>query len=195
MNKVEFMNIYRKLEKFSKPTISHMIRVGKYAEQLGRILSLTEEEVNILLIGGTFHDIGKSLTPESILNKSGRLTDSEFEQMKKHTSDGFDLYKSIFNLNDNIHKEVSDIILYHHENLDGSGYHGLKNNEIPLLAQIVSICDFFDAMTEHRVYRPGLPLHIVFSELNKNKGVKFNSTLVNTFMDGIQTGKIAFLIE
>lgn len=139
-----------------------------------------------LQIAGLLHDIGKIGIPESILNKDGPLDKAEWEKMKEHPLVGAAILQPI--------KELSGAILgvkYHHENYDGSGYpEGLKNEEIPLIAAIISVADTFDAMTTNRPYRPSLSKEQAIAEIERIKGRQLNPDLCQILIDLYRENKL-----
>jgi putative two-component system response regulator len=142
-------------------TNGHCQRLAHYATLLGRSLSLDESDLAALERGGFLHDIGKIAVPDAVLLKGGRLDPHESRLMRRHPIVGDGLCAGLRSL----HK-VRPIVRHHHERLDGTGYpDGLRNGEVPLLAQIVSVVDIFDALTTVRPYRSALPAEEAFSVL------------------------------
>jgi putative two-component system response regulator len=130
-------------------TEGHCYRMANYATALGRRLGLGEEDVQALHRGGFLHDIGMLAVPDSVLNKTEALDLEEYETIKAHTTIGESLCAPLRSL-----QAVRPIIRSHHERLDGSGYpDGLRGDEIPVLAQIISVVDVFDAITSQRPYQ------------------------------------------
>ncbi len=130
----------------------HLFRTKERAILFGQYAALTEEETSILSIGAGIHDIGKLSISDYILNKPARLTAVEYSQVQKHVDFGVQFLKPL-----NLDPRIDEIVLFHHENQDGSGYpNGLKSNEIPFLARMVRIMDTFDALTEDRPYHKGV---------------------------------------
>jgi putative two-component system response regulator len=130
-------------------TEGHCERLAKYATALGAQLSLPQDDLAALFRGGFLHDIGKVGIPDAVLRKTSALTKSEFEQMKLHTVIGDRLCGQLRSL-----RRVRPIVRHHHERLNGTGYpDGLKGDEIPLLAQLTSLVDVYDALTTDRHYR------------------------------------------
>jgi len=130
-------------------TQDHCARLASYATELGRELQLSDDDLLTLARGGYFHDIGKIALPDSILLKPGDLTPEEYERVKEHPVVGDRLCGDLRALH-----RVRPIVRHHHERLDGSGYpDGLSGDAVPLLAQIISIVDLYDAMTTTRPYR------------------------------------------
>lgn len=142
-------------------TKGHCERLAAYAAALGHALGLGESDVAALERGGFLHDIGKVGIPDAVLLKRGQLTEAEYDLMKQHTVIGDHLCDGLRSL-----KRVRPIIRHHHERLDGSGYpDGLGGEDIPLLAQIMSIVDVFDAATTARPYKPSASAERVSTEL------------------------------
>ena len=140
----------------------HVIMIRKLTELLLKTLllktdeyNLTSQDVNHIINASALHDIGKIAIDEKIINKPGKLTKEEFETMKAHTVIGSDIIRSLKAYSgEPLLKFADEICRYHHERWDGKGYpEGLKGNEIPISAQIVSICDVYDALVEKRVYK------------------------------------------
>ena len=160
---------------------SVILSSGGLAKRFGEYLNMSEEENDTLFKGGVLHDIGKIGIPDNILNKNGKLTPAEYTMMKKHTTIGKEICEPLQSMSD-----VIDIVLYHHEKWDGTGYpKGLKGKKIPLFAQIVSISDVFDAISSHRQYRRSFSqkeaIDYIISESNKS----FDSKLVDIFIKNI----------
>ena len=140
------------LEAKDKYTAGHSGRVASYSVKLGRRLGLEEEQLMLLKQGALMHDLGKIGIPDRVLNKADPLDDREYELMRTHPVMTSTIMRPLKRF-----KEFTDIAAWHHERWDGKGYpDGLKGEEIPLLARIVSIADTWDAMTGNRVYRKGM---------------------------------------
>lgn len=160
-------------------TRGHSDRVAYYATKIGEKMGLSEEEVDLLHIGGIFHDIGKIGTNDDILLKNARLDDDEYNEIKKHPLKGANILSAM-----SMFKDVVPLVEYHHERIDGRGYpHGLKGNEIPLLARIISVADAFDAMTSDRVYRTKMDLEQAIEQLEKGKNAQFDENVVEAFKE------------
>lgn len=130
-------------------TAGHSERVASIAMALGHSMGLSQKRVEILRVAGNLHDIGKISVPGEILNKPGRLTPKEFEQVKIHPETGFEILKDI-----PFHGPVAEIVLQHHERYDGTGYpRGIKRDEILLEARILAVADIYEALTSDRPYR------------------------------------------
>ncbi|SFL57485.1 HDIG domain-containing protein [Desulfomicrobium norvegicum] len=133
-------------------TAGHSERVARIAMALGHAMCLPQNRIETLRVAGNLHDIGKVSVPGEILNKPGRLTPEEFEQVKIHPETGFEILKDI-----PFHGPVAEIVLQHHERYDGTGYpRGLKQDAILLEARILSVADIYEALTSDRPYRQAL---------------------------------------
>ena len=135
---------------------------------------LTEQQMSIIATASALHDIGKIAIPSEVINKPGRLTDEEFQIMRRHPIIGGEILKNFTSLDG-----IAYGAKYHHERFDGKGFcEGIKGDEIPEVARIIAIADAYDAMTSDRCYRPGLPLEVAIEELKKNSGTQFDPEIV-----------------
>lgn len=160
-------------------TEGHSRRVSAHATAIATKLSLSDEEVENIRLAALLHDIGKVGTKESILNKPGSLTDEEGNHIRSHPLIAASILEPITPLRDTI-----AYIKHAHEAYDGSGYpDGLKGEEIPLGARIVTVADVFDAMTSPRPYRPALEEEVVLDHLRREAGRKFDPSVVKAFLE------------
>ncbi len=158
-------------------THGHSSRVMYYSVLIAKEMQLPAREIENIRLAGLLHDIGKIGVPEYILLKPGRLTDEEFEEIKKHPVYGKKILENVEFL-----KEVLPLTYYHHEKWDGTGYpEGLKGEEIPIGARILSVADTFDAMTSTRAYREAIKDEIALEEILKNAGKQFDPEVVEAF--------------
>ena len=156
----------------------HVRRVQLYCERMGELMGLGAAEIKALKAGALLHDIGKLAVPDHILNKPGKLTEAEFERMKVHTTVGAQILERV-----GFPYPVVPIVLYHHEQWDGRGYpEGLKGEEIPLTARILSVVDCFDSAREDRPYRRGMTQEEACAMLRRGAGGHFDPTVVEAFM-------------
>jgi putative nucleotidyltransferase with HDIG domain len=172
-------------------TRGHSERVARYSMEIGRVMGMNSEEIKNLHIGALLHDIGKIGIAESIINKSSRLTEEEYTEIKTHPSRGASIIEPAKFL-----KEKVPLIKYHHERYDGKGYpDGLKGEDIPLMARIVCVADSFDAMTSKRAYRDVMPLEEARNELIKCSGSQFDPRVINAFLEVLVDEKKVEAIE
>jgi len=180
MNTIESLAIA--IDAKDQTTHGHVRRTQIYAMELGRILGVSEEETHALRAGALLHDVGKLAVPEYILNKPSKLTAAEFEKMKIHTVVGGDIIKRV-----NFPYPVEDIVRYHHEKWDGSGYpKGMKAEQIPLVARIIAVVDFYDATRCDRPYRVGMKREDSLDLLRKMANSSFDPHVVETFIANIE---------
>jgi putative nucleotidyltransferase with HDIG domain len=159
-------------------TAGHSQRVQRIAVALGEELGLEREQLDILRFAGLFHDIGKIGVPDAILTKPDRLTELEFEIVKRHPEDGARIVGRLHRL-----RAAVPAILHHHERWDGQGYpHGLRGDEIPLEAAIVGLADAVDAMTTDRPYSSARTLEDATEEIVRNRGTQFAPTVVDAYV-------------
>ena len=162
-------------------TKGHNQQVAALSRELARAVNLDKAEVKKAYWTGLLHDIGKTLIPVSILNKKTPLTEKEFNEIKKHPEWAYRILKDSTEL-----KEIAKYVLHHHEHWDGSGYpDGLVGKEIPLISQIVSLADAWDAMCSDRAYRKALSREEAINILTNNRGKQFSPLLVDVFLDNI----------
>lgn len=166
-------------------TNGHSQRVGEYACKLAERIGLSQKRIENLKIAAILHDIGKIGIEESILNKPGRLTEEEFDKIKQHPEIGVKIIKDIDFL-----KDVSGIILSHHERYDGTGYpEGRTHEAIVLEAQILSLADVFDALTSERPYRSAMTVEEALGIIENGKGSQFDCKLTDNFIKMIKENK------
>ena len=190
MKKEELDRTYKELKKRYMDTIEalrltvdakdyytrgHSDRVSYYAIKLGRAFNLPEDQIELLRLAGIFHDIGKIGTADDILFKTDKLEYNEYEEIKKHPLKGAYILSAI-----SMFQDVVPLIKYHHERVDGKGYpEGLKHDEIPFLARILSVADAFDAMTTDRKYRAKLGIDEAINQFKMNAGTQFDAEVVD----------------
>ncbi|MBN2825587.1 MAG: HD domain-containing protein [Campylobacterales bacterium] len=162
------------LEEKDSYTAGHSKRVAHYSKNIAQKMGLSPKDIDTVYRAGHLHDIGKIVTPESILLKPSSFNTIEYKLMQEHATIGYE----ILNQMDDYH-QIAKIIKYHHEKYDGSGYpDGLSSNEIPLLSRIMTIADSFDAMTTNRVYKARMNIQEALEELEKNKGSHFDPDII-----------------
>jgi HD-GYP domain-containing protein (c-di-GMP phosphodiesterase class II) len=169
------------IESRSEETGEHVERVSDYTEIICKGLGMGKEDSYEYKITSVLHDIGKIGVPDNILNKPGKLTTEEFETMKEHSSIGHDILSKS---NDKLLKLASEIALYHHENWDGSGYpNGAKGTEIPIYGRIVTLADYYDALSSDRIYRKAWEEKRILDSIKELRGKKFDPKVVDTFFN------------
>lgn len=162
-------------------TGEHSKNVYKYVTLLCNSLNINRKEKEEIELAAKFHDIGKIGISDSILNKPGRLTDEEYNEMKKHPVIGSEVISKIDGF-----ETVSSIIRHHHERWDGNGYPDrLSSSKIPFGAQIIAIADTYDAITSNRVYRKSLGKARAMQILMEERNKQFNGSLVDIFVGQI----------
>lgn len=166
-----FVNITEQKDSY---TAGHAQRVAFYSSKIAENMGMDTDTINKVYKASMLHDIGKIVVPEAILLKPGSFTEVELQLMREHPQSGFDILSSI-----SMYDEIADIILYHHEHYDGSGYpFGKKGNEIPLISQLLSISDTFDAMTTNRIYKARKSVKQAIDELKSLSGIWFEPKLL-----------------
>jgi putative nucleotidyltransferase with HDIG domain len=156
----------------------HSRRVALYSRRLAEALVLPSEETLTIERGALLHDLGKIGVSDTILLKPGKLTEEEWDEMRRHTVYGFQMLKSIDFLGN-----ARLLVRSHHERHDGNGYpDGLKGEEIYIGARIFAVIDTYDAMTSDRPYRKALPPEVAHEEILKNRGSQFDPVIVDAFL-------------
>ena len=159
----------------------HCERVSELCKNIGSALGMTSDEVNQLGIAGLLHDIGKIGIDEIILNKEEELTDQEWIEMKRHPEIGYQILKSV-----NKFAQISEIVLAHHERLDGKGYpKGIKDKEIPLQSKILCIAESYDAIISGQIYKNTLSPDMAIQELKNNAGIQFDAYIAKVFVEKV----------
>lgn len=169
-------------------TAGHQFRVANLAEEIAKSLGLSSKKIHEIYLGALIHDIGKTRVPMEILVSPAKLTPLEYSFIKIHPEVGYQIADRVaFN------QTITDIILHHHERLDGSGYpHGLKGNEIFFETKIVSVADVFEAMSSHRPYRPKNSVEATLNELYEGSGKRYDPSVVECCIDLITKKNFEF---
>ncbi len=180
MNTIESLAIA--IDAKDQTTHGHVRRTQIYASEMGKLFNVGGKELQALFAGALLHDIGKLAVPEYILNKPGKLTEAEFAKMKIHPTVGGDILRRV-----NFPYPVEDIVRYHHEKWDGSGYpKGLKGEGIPLVARIISVVDFYDATRCDRPYRKGMKREDSLALLRSMATTAFDPRVVDVFIEHVE---------
>jgi len=165
-------------------TSGHQQRVSQLACAIAGKMGLDKKTVDGVRVSGLLHDVGKVSIPAEILSKPGGLTPLEFDLVKEHVRVGFDVLKGIV-----FPWPVADIVLQHHERIDGSGYPaGLKGEAIRLEARILAVADVVEAMASHRPYRPALGIDAALQEIRDKKGTKYDAEAVEACLRVFESG-------
>jgi putative nucleotidyltransferase with HDIG domain len=168
-------------------TRQHSSRVTGLSIVLGRQLGCSKEELDILNFAGHLHDIGKIGIRDDILLKPSRLTEDEFEKIKAHPVIGANILEQL-----GLWEKERQIIRAHHERFDGSGYpDGIKRQDIPFLARILSVADVYDAMASDRAYRKKMADSVIIKIINEGDGTQFDPDVVAAFNQAYQAGRIS----
>jgi putative nucleotidyltransferase with HDIG domain len=169
-------------------TARHSAAVARYSREVARLLGLSEREQELIHTAGLFHDIGKFIFPDSILVADRKLTDEEWETVKLHPEQGAKLVRRIEG-----YGPVADIVLSHHERIDGRGYpYGLSGEHIPLGSRILAAADTYDVMTSRDSYRDPVSSEEALTELRRVAGAQLDPLVVDTFVEMIEYHGVAF---
>ena len=179
-------SIIKIMEMYDLYTKGHSENVAELASVIAEKMELPKKIIRDVYWSGLVHDIGKLLIPIDILNKKDKLSNEEYELIKKHPVWGYEALSSSDSLN-----SIAEYILHHHERWDGNGYpKGLSHNDIPLISQILSVADAWDAMLSKRSYREPLSKEEAKDEIKKNKGSQFSPKIVDVFIKIIKENKV-----
>lgn len=195
--KIETMNqkiiraLVRTIDAKDHYTNGHSLRVAEYSREIAKRMKKSEKEQENIYYAGLLHDVGKIRVPGAVINKPGKLTDEEYEQIKVHPVTSYHILKDIYD-----DKQIALGAKFHHERYDGKGYpNGLKGDNIPEIARIIGVADTYDAMASNRSYRKALPQDIVRSEIEKGKGTQFDPEIADIMIQMIDEDKSYSLKE
>jgi HD-GYP domain-containing protein (c-di-GMP phosphodiesterase class II) len=162
-------------------TCGHSERVALYGQCLAKRLGYSDDDLQRLYLSGLLHDIGKIGISDAVLTKPGKLTDEEFDEIKRHPRQGWHILQGLEEL-----ESIMPGVVFHHERIDGKGYpDGLAGEEIPIDGRLLAVADAFDAMTSDRPYRKGMSIEKAFSILLDGAGTQWDPELVQAFVGGI----------
>lgn len=180
------LSIIQILEFHDSYTKDHSQNVALLSSKIAVQMGLSSDEINKAYWAGMVHDIGKILIPSDILNKNGKLTKEEFEQIKRHPCLGYKTLSQSKSLRD-----ISEYVLHHHERWDGNGYpNKLYGEEIHIISQILTLADSWDAMRSDRSYRKGLAREVAIKEIINKKGLQFSPKVVDAFLKVLNNSSI-----
>ena len=169
-------------------TARHSAAVARYAREMAVAVGLSEREQELIHTAGLFHDIGKFIFPDSILLADRRLSDADFEVVKRHPEVGAELIGEIEG-----YGPVAELVLAHHERIDGGGYpYGLKGEEIPLGSRMIAVADTYDVITARDTYRTPVSIEAAFRELRRVAGTQLDASLVELFIELVDRNGVAF---
>ena len=174
------------IEKRDSYTAGHTQRVAEYCVLIATEMDYSKNDIDDIYRAGMLHDIGKISTPDSILLKPGRLTSLEFEIIKEHVVTSYEILKNV-----DIYKNIAEIVKYHHEKYDGTGYpYGLKGDAIPMMSHIMILADAFDAMTTNRIYKARKVINIALEEVEKLSAIQFHPAVVEAALIALKNIEI-----
>lgn len=160
-------------------TAGHTLRVARYSVQLARHMKIDEYQINLLEQAAKLHDIGKVIIPDSVLLKPGKLSQNEYSLIQLHLSVGYDILSRI-----DYYKPIAEIMKYHHEKYDGSGYpYKIKGDEIPLISSIMAVADSLDAMTSNRIYQKRKTLEFAVYEIQSLSGIAYHPDVAHALLE------------
>lgn len=169
-------------------TAGHERRVGELAVAIAEEMKLSESRIKGIRLAATVHDLGKINIPAEILSKPGKLSDIEFMLIQTHPMAGYDILKNV-----EFPWPIAEIVLQHHEKMDGSGYpQGLKGEETLLESRIMTVADVVEAMTSHRPYRPSLGIEVALNEIERGKGSAYDLTVAEACLNLFREGRFSF---
>lgn len=185
MNRRIIRALVRTIDAKDRYTNGHSLRVAEYSKEIARRMKKSEKEQEDIYYAGLLHDVGKIRIPGSVINKPGKLTDEEYEQIKIHPVTGYHVLKDIYD-----DRLIANGAKFHHERYDGTGYpNGLTGEDIPEVARIVGVADTYDAMASNRSYRKALPQKEVRAEIEKGKGTQFDPAIADVMINMIDEDK------
>ncbi|KAA1180760.1 HD-GYP domain-containing protein [Paenibacillus sp. B2(2019)] len=190
--KNDFYGVLAALQSKDDYTYRHNVAVGILSTLLGKWLKLKPEDLSMLTIAATLHDIGKMRIPDELLTRPGPLTAEEYQLMKKHTTYGYEMIRDTIGTN---HMQAL-VALQHHERMDGSGYpFGVLGNRITDFSKIVAVADVFHAMTSDRFYRKASPLYEVLLQMEENVFGKLDPYICRVFINKLMQSMIGNEVE
>lgn len=188
----DVLNVLVDVYSYDSYIYQHSYNVTLYSLAIGVGLQLPRKQLEVLGLGALLHDVGKVKVPREILLKPGKLTDEEFEVVKKHTEFGFELLRRLHT----VPLVAAHCAYQHHERLNGSGYpRGIKGDEMHEFAKIIAVADVYDAVTSNRVYRKAMLPHEGLELLYSGAGTLFDSSIVEAFRKSISIYPVGVTVE
>jgi putative nucleotidyltransferase with HDIG domain len=172
-------------------TSGHQERVSHLAEAIAKEMGLTEDRQDFVRTASIIHDLGKVSVPSELLSKPTKLSELEFNIIKVHSQAGYNILKDI-----DFPWPVADVVLQHHERMNGSGYpHGLEGDDIFLEARILAVADVVEAIAFHRPYRPLLGIDFALEEISRNKGILYDADAVDACLKLFQEKSYTLILK
>jgi len=186
---INYLHLVRPMDDY---TYSHSLNVSLMAIVIAKWMGFNEKQVDDIAIAGLLHDLGKTKVAQQLLEKPGKLTEEEFEEVKKHTVLGYMLVEKI----EDVNPDIKYAILMHHEKIDGSGYPlNATEKQIPLYAKIIAVADIYDAMTSNRTYRGKLCPFEVIKEFEMQTFGKLDTEVLSIFLKNIANSYLGDYVE
>ena len=180
--------LLRTLDLRDRMTARHSAAVARYAREVAVAAGLSEEQQDLVHTAALLHDIGKFVLPDRILKGNSQLTEADWEQIRKHPEEGARIVSQIDG-----YRPVGEVILAHHERIDGLGYpRGLEGDEIPLLSRIISVADVYDVMTARDSYRNPVSSYDAIAELKRIAGTQLDAHFVDLFIQVLADKDLAY---
>ena len=169
-------------------TSGHQERVSQLARAIAKEMGLTKDQQDFVSTASIIHDLGKVSVPSELLSKPTKLSDLEFNLIRVHSQAGYNILKDI-----DFPWPVADVVLQHHERMDGSGYpQHLQGEDILLEARILAVADVVEAISSHRPYRPAMGISSALDEISKNKGILYDANVVDACLKLFRENNFAF---
>lgn len=185
MNRKIIRALVRTIDAKDHYTNGHSVRVAEYSKEIAKRMKKSEKEQEESYYAGLLHDVGKIRVPGNVINKPGKLTEEEYDQIKVHPITGYHVLKDIYK-----ERSIANAAKFHHERYDGKGYpNGLKGDDIPEIARIVGVADAYDAMASNRSYRMALSQDTVRFEIENGRGTQFDPAIADIMLEMIDEDK------
>lgn len=191
-NNQELLVLLSEVYTYDHYIFTHSLNVTMYTLAIGMKLNLSEKDLETLGLGAILHDVGKMKIPEDILLKPDKLTLAEYEEVKKHAAEGFEILRRI----PTVSLIVAHCAYQHHERLNGTGYpRGIKGNDIHFFGKIIAVADVFDAVTSNRIYRQAMLPHEGLEILYSGSGTLFDTKIIEAFRQAVAVYPVGITVE